>query len=169
MQERGETLYEWADRLCDLARKADRLCDLARKADRLCDLARKAVTPGRGSSHVLNVMVLMRFCLGCRDRKIGVKIHEQGPPETLGAAIRKVEWLQHIDEASKSGLAYRNRDNYSKDKEWYERREANPKAYQVAYAYQKKKAYESFGKMAEDAEWERSKNNHEQNTNQVCL
>ena len=148
VQERGETLYEWADRLCDLARKA--------------------VTPGQGSSHVLNVMVVMRFCLGCRDRKVGIKVYEQGPPETLGDAIRKVEWLQHIDEASKSGLAYPNRDNYSRDKEWYERREANPNAYQVAYGYQKR-ADEAFGKMAEDAEWERSKNNYEENTNQVSV
>ena len=37
VQERGETLYEWADRLCDLARKA--------------------VTSGQGSSNVRNVMV----------------------------------------------------------------------------------------------------------------
>ena len=111
VQERGEALYEWADRLCDLARKA--------------------VTSGQGSSNVLNVMVVMRFCMGCRDRKTGTKVYEQGPPESLGEAIRKVEWLQHIDDASKMGGGFLDKGQ-GRDQEWHELRDRNPRVYQVA-------------------------------------
>ena len=71
VQERGETLHEWADSLCDLVRKA--------------------VTPGQGSSQILNVMVVMRFYLGYRDRNTGVNVYDQGPPETLREAKEQIE------------------------------------------------------------------------------
>ena len=89
------------------------------------------MTSGQGSSNVLNVMVVMRFCMGCRDRKTGTKVYEQGPPDTSGEAIRKVEWLQHIDEASRirNGFLDKGQD---KDKEWHERRDSNPRVYRVA-------------------------------------
>ena len=137
VQEREETLYEWADRLCDLARKA--------------------VTSGQGSPQVLNVMVVMRFCLGCRDRRTGVKVYEQGPPETLGEAIEQIEWLQHIVETSKTGLGYADRE-YWRDPELYGQWEPNPKVYQVGYGHQNR-TFETYGSIREDTGCVREANN----------
>ena len=131
VQERGETLYEWADRLCDLARKA--------------------VTSGQGSSNVLNVMVVKRFCMGCRDRKTGTKVYEQGPPDTLGEAIRKVEWLQHIDEASRIGNGFLDKGQ-GKDNEWHERRDSNPRVYQVARGHMDG-VEEAYAGCADNGQW----------------
>ncbi|RUS69106.1 hypothetical protein EGW08_023131 [Elysia chlorotica] len=141
VQERGETLHEWADRLCDLARRA--------------------VTSGQGSSHILNVMVVMRFCLGCRDKRTGVKVYEQGPPENLGDAIKKLEWLQHIEEASKLGLAYPRNEEFRRDEEGHERREANLRVYQVAQ--------ETFRNNAREAESEKLKSYCGQAAKQVQI
>ena len=147
VQERGETLYEWADRLCDLARKA--------------------VTSGQGSPQVLNVMVVMRFCLGCRDRKTGVKVYEQGPPETLGEAIEQIEWLQHIVEVSKTRLGYADRE-YWRDPELYGQWEPNLKVYQVGYGHQNR-TVETYGSIREDTGCDREANNCKRTPPQVCV
>ena len=63
--------------------------------------------------------------------KTGTKVYEQGPPESLGEAIKKVEWLQHIDEASNIGGGFLDKGQ-GRDQEWHELRDPNPRVYQVA-------------------------------------
>ncbi|GFO17439.1 hypothetical protein PoB_004394400 [Plakobranchus ocellatus] len=59
-------------------------------ADRVGNLARRAVSKESQLAGMSEV-IIMRFCLGCRDRVAGVKAYEKGPPTTLDDAIRTRE------------------------------------------------------------------------------
>ena len=69
-------------------------------ADRVENLARQAAGSSMTCKNSMMSVAIMRFCLGCRDKRAGQKTYEQGPPESLSEAIDKVEWFQHIKEAA---------------------------------------------------------------------
>ena len=75
-----ETLDEWADRVEIMSRQASG-SNMAYKNSMLS-------------------VAIMRFCLGCRDKRAGQKAYEQGLPRSLSEAIDKIEWVQHIKEAA---------------------------------------------------------------------
>ena len=75
-----ETLDEWADRVEIMSRQASG-SNMAYKNSMLS-------------------VAIMRFCLGCRDKRAGQKAYEQGPPRSLSEAIDKIEWIQHTKEAA---------------------------------------------------------------------
>ena len=69
-------------------------------ADRVENLARQASGSSMTCKNSMLSAAIMRFCLGCRDKRAGQKTYEQGPPESLSEAVDKIEWFQHIKEAA---------------------------------------------------------------------
>ncbi|RUS83879.1 hypothetical protein EGW08_008360 [Elysia chlorotica] len=110
-QDRTESLHQWADRLRDIGFRIAR--------------------GERGAYGAVEPRLVLKFCLAGVDREAGRKAIESGPPRDLLTAVERVQWLQHVDSASRSRSGYENNmfdysrgmGNYGEDSDYRHRRD----------------------------------------------
>ena len=105
-QQQTESLYQWSDRLNKIGDSIFRL-----------DV---------GGRRYLEPRLISKFCFAAWDRDAGFKAMEQGPPQTLEAAVDMVRWYQDIKGAVDNSYAERPRANvrgWSPERENLDRRD----------------------------------------------
>ncbi|RUS89216.1 hypothetical protein EGW08_003026 [Elysia chlorotica] len=119
-QEKGESLHQWADRLKDIGFRIAR--------------------GERGAYGAVEPRLVFKFCLAGLDKEAGHKVIETGPPSDLETAVERVQWLQHVESASRgrswyedSGKDYSRcggNPHYWEDQDYRQRRDLVDKDYQ---------------------------------------